>query len=138
MNKEEFIRRRGEAAYEKMEQQNRGWRTANPGKVIAHNQEGNRKGGKYYERHLVDNRTGLQGERKKIRTKHAKQYHPFKNIMALNSQIHHEWIPGTAKYRGVALVETRPHRYGIIDVIKVLEGKITLLTEKEILEQGVV
>lgn len=43
---------------------------------------------------------------------------------------------GTAKYTDVALVESNPHQYGYIDVIQILEGKITLLTEKEILKGG--
>jgi len=42
------------------------------------------------------------------------------------TQIHHEWVSGTAKYRGVALVDAELHRHGIIKVIEVLEGEITL------------
>lgn len=75
---------------------------------------------------------GNQGERNKIRMKHANQYRPFKQIIAPDSQIHHEWIPETAEFRGVALVEKDQHMHGFIDVIKILEGKITLLSEKEI------
>ena len=41
-------------------------------------------------------------------------------------------IPGTADYRGAALVEPIQHQYGIIDPIVILEGEITLLTEAEI------
>lgn len=156
MKKEEIIERFGEAAYAKELQQNRDWRAlhpsyrkkyyaehrgeenakkkkwraANPDKVKANNQEHSRKGGKYYDMRLEYNTTGLQGERHKIRKKHGKQYRPFKRIIAPESQIHHEWIPDTAEYTGVALVETKPHRYGIIDVIQILEGKISLLTEE--------
>ena len=150
MKKEDYIKRYGEAAYEKMRQQSRDWgaqhyrdhpeednaackkwREDNPDKVKAKNQEGNRKGGKYYEKMLIYKRTGLPGERARIRMKHWKLYHTIKQATP-NSQIHHEWIPGTAKYRGVALVEKEAHENEIIKVIKVLEGKITIFTEKEI------
>lgn len=151
MMKVEIIRRYGEAAYEKMRQQSRRWKVqhreehnassrkwdaANPRKVLARHHETGRKGGKYYEKNLEYKRTGLQGERNRIRRKHAKQYHPFKQIIAPESQIHHEWIPDTANFRGVALVEKDQHIHGYVDVIKIIEGEITLLTEKEIGEQG--
>ena len=90
------------------------------------------KGGRYYNHHLEYNRTGLRGERQKVRKNHAALYRLFKQIIAPESQIHHEWIPGTADYRGVALVEKDKHLHGIIDPIVILEGKITLLTEAEI------
>lgn len=139
MEKEERIGRYGEATYEKWLQQSRGWnaqwREANPDKVAANNQEANRKGGKYYKKHLKHEHIGLRGERNKIRTKHANRYRPFKQIIAPNSQIHHEWIPNTAEYAGVALVEKDQHMHGYVDVIKILDGKITLFTEKEIREQ---
>ena len=136
MNKEERIKRYGEVAYGKKLQQDRDWRKANPEKVKNQQNEESHKGGTHYERMLKYNTTGLRGERHRIRMKHAKQYCPFKQIIAPETQIHHEWIFGTAEYTGVALVETKPHQYGIIDVIKILEGKITLLSEKEIKEQG--
>lgn len=150
MKKEEIIKRYGEAAYKTYLQQasdwckahskehnahSKKWCEANPDKVKAHNQEINRKGGKYYEKKLIYSRTGLQGERHKIRRKHAWMYHIIKEATP-NSVFHHEWIPGTAKYRGVALVEKEAHQNGIINVIKTLEGEITLFTEKEIKEQG--
>ena len=146
MNKEEYTESRGEEAYEKMLHQitdwraqhpkeisvaNRKWREANLDEVLLNNQETCRKGGKYYKHVLEYRRTGLQGKRNKIRHKHGHRYRQFKRIIAPNSQIHHEWIPGTAEYTGVALVETNPHRYGVIDVIQILEGAITLLTEKK-------
>ena len=136
MNKEEFIKRRGEAAYEKMLQQRIEWGAANPDKVSATAHEQGHKGGKYYEKNLEYQHTGLRGERNNVRKKHGHKYRPFKQIIAPNSQIHHEWVPETAKYRGVALVEKDQHMHGFVDVIKILEGKITLLTEKEIVEQG--
>ena len=96
----------------------------------------NRKGGAYYEKRLEYNRTRLQGERRDIRNKHNKLYRAIKQATP-NSVFHHEWKPGTAKYRGVALVDKEAHQNGIIKVIEVLEGEITIFTEKEIAEQGV-
>ena len=151
MKKEEIIKRYGKAAYEKMLQQTRDWnkqhinekkviakkwRECNPDKVKAHNQEGNRKGGKYYEKQLEYKTIGFQGERNHIRATHNYQYRAIKQATP-NSVLHDEWIPGTAKYRGLALVEKVPHQNGIIKVIKVLEGQITAFTEKEIREQVV-
>ena len=148
MKKAEYIGRYGEAAYAKMVQQScdwyaqhseemkarvREWREANPNKAKASHQEQCRKDGKRYEKMLKHQHTGIQGERNKIRNRHGREYHPFKQIIAPESQIHHEWIPGSADFRGVALVETQPHRHGTIDVIKILEGEITLFTEKEIM-----
>lgn len=140
MKKEERIERYGEAAWEKHLQQGRDWkaqwRKANPDKVKTNNQEIHRKGGKYYEKKRIYDTTGLQGERHRIRVKHGSQYRLFKQIIAPDSEIQHEWLPGTANYRGVALVEEDPHRHGIIKVIKILEGEITLFTEKEIAKGG--
>ena len=68
--------------------------------------------------------------------KHAKQYKPCKAIIATDSQLHHEWIPKTAEYRGLALVEKDQHMHGFVDVIKILDGKITLLTEEEVKNGG--
>ena len=94
--------------------------------------EVDRKGGKYYEKKLKYNRTGLRAERHKIRTIHAHNWKPYKDIIAPNSQIHHSWQPGTAEYSGVALVEKDAHQHGIIDVIEILEGAITVFIEKEL------
>ena len=139
MNKEEIIANYGIAAYENMQAHSKGWKDAHPEEVAASNAVSNpeicRKGGKYYNKHLVDVRTGLQGERNTIRKKHAHKWRRVKRIIAPGSQIHHEWIPGTAKYRGVALVEADQHMDGGIDVIHILEGNITLLTEKEVRDQ---
>ena len=161
MNKEEYIKRYGKVAYEKHLQQSRDWYAAhpaqkkaadtrwyaahseqkkaavacwvaaNPEKVLANNQEHSCKGGKYYEKWLEYLRTGLQAERNKIRAKHRRQYQAIKQATP-NSVLHHEWIPGTAKYRGLALVEKVPHQNGIIKPILILEGEITLFTEKKI------
>ena len=137
MNKEERIARYGIEAYKKLEAQRDAWKKAHPDEVVAFNAEQCRKGGKYYNKRLIDKRTGIPGEKKNIRTKHQKMWRHFKNIIAPSSQIHHEWIPGTAKYRGVALVEKGRHMHGFIDVIRILEGNIKLFTEDEIRSHGV-
>jgi hypothetical protein len=67
--------------------------------------------------------------------RHGYYWRPYKNIIAPGSQLHHNWIPGTADYTGLALVEADQHMRGFIEVIQILEGKITLFTEKEIREQ---
>lgn len=146
MEKEERIERYGEAVYEAHLQQCRDWHAAhreecstkskiwqeaNPDKVKAFSHELNHKGGKRYAAKLRYMVTGIPGERHKIRKNHARMYHIIKQATP-NSVFHHEWMPGTAKYRGLALVEKEAHQHGIIKVIKVLEGKITLLTEKEV------
>ena len=155
MKKEEFIKRYGEKGYEKKQEYNKQWGARNrdkqlksnrrwvathPDKAKAHSQvasqECTRKGGKYYEKTLQYHRTGLQGGRKVIRNKHGHLYRPYKQIIAPDSVLHHEWIPETANYTGVALVETDQHQYGYIDVIQILEGEITLLTEDEIRNGG--
>jgi len=166
MKKEDIIARGGEAAWEKHLAQCRGyykahreqekarvkkwkeehreqakaavkkWQEEHQEQVIANHQEGNRKGGRSYAKHLEYTQTGIPGERHKIRTKHGREWKRYKNIIAPESQIHHEWVPKTAKYRGVALVEKDQHMHGIVDVIEILEGKITLLTEEEVRKGG--
>ena len=151
MYKEEFIKRRGEAAYKKRLQQRNDWNarhrgvcnartkdwcTLHPDEVKAYSQEQGCKGGKRYGKKLKYQYTGLQGERNKIRYKHWRKYRIIRQATP-SSQIHHEWIPGTAKYRGVALVDKELHMRGIIKVIKVLEDEITIFTEKEIRVQEV-
>lgn len=120
MKKAEFIERYGKEAWEKWREQTRVWMLLNKDA--------------YYAKKMKDITTGLQGARQKIRVSHGNKYRQYKNIIAPDSQLHHEWIPKTAEYRGVALVEADQHMYGIIDVIQIVDGKITLLTEKEIKE----
>ena len=147
MNKEEFIRRYGEVAWEKQLQRGRDWGKAhpkernalhnnwvsrNPEKEKAHGRERGRKGGKYYEKHKQSHKEGLTGEKCRVMGKHQRLWTPFKKIIAPESQLHHQWLPGTANYTGLALVEADQHMHGYIDVIQILEGKITLLTEAEI------
>ena len=147
MNKEEYIARYGCEAYDKMLAQTRAWQKAHleeenarlkkykeehQEQVTADRQEQYRKGGRRYAKNLEYQKTGIPGEKNKIRKKHRKQYRPYKRIIAPDSQLHHEWIPKTSDYRGVALVEKEQHMYGFIDVIEILDGKITLLTEEQV------
>ena len=151
MKKEEFVKKYGITAYKKKMQQGRDWREShpkemkthkdkwaenNPEKVKAHSLEGHRKGSKYYEKHKLSHKEGLQGERERVRGKHHRMWTPFKRIVSPDSQLHHEWIPGTPDYRGAALVEKDQHMQGVIDVIQILEGKITLFTEEDVLRGG--
>ena len=132
MKKEERIEKYGEEAYKKLEQQSWDWGKNHPKERREANHESNRKGGKYYEKKLKYFSTGLPRERNIVRQRHGHLYRPYKKIIAPDSQVHHEWIPETANYRGVALVEKEQHQYGYINVIQILEGGITLLTEEEI------
>lgn len=108
------------------------YRKANPEQVEKIRREQARKGGKYYAKKLEDDQTGLRGKRNRIRKKHGNKYRPYKQIIAPNSQLHHEWVPDTSDYRGVALVEADQHMHGFVDVIEILAGKITLRTEEEV------
>jgi hypothetical protein len=150
MNKEETIAKYGEDAWEKHLAQSRAYKDEHKEEesarnkkykeehqeqVIADHQEECRKGGKRYEKKLEHQRTGIPGEKTKIRSKHARDYKPYKDIIAPESQIHHEWVPATSEYRGVALVEADAHMHGIVDVIEILDGKITLLTEEQVRNQ---
>jgi hypothetical protein len=132
MKKEETIKRYGKEAYAKQLAQAQAYCKEHPEQVIANHQEECRKGGKYYKHKLEHDQTGLRGDRNRIRVKHANQYRPYKYIIAPDSQLHHEWVPDTSEYRGVALVEAYQHMHGFVDVIEILEGKIALLTEEEV------
>jgi hypothetical protein len=140
MQKEEYIEKYGEKAYNKMVVAStasaRVWRAKNPEGVLRRSRQFSRKGGKYYKKRMLYNRTGLQGERNSVRNKHQKKYRTYKRIIAPWSRIHHERIPETAEYRGVALVEADQHMHGIVDVIEILEGEITIATEEEIRNGG--
>ena len=166
MNKDEYIERYGEEAWEKKLAQNRAWKDEHPEKVLEHSRkwheahpevararekawaeahpevvkensrEQGRKGGSRYEKHLEYYRTGLQGERNKVRNKHRNMYRPYKQIIAPDSQIHHSWFPGSSKYDCIALVESNAHRHGIVDVIEILKGEITIFSEEELRNRG--
>lgn len=120
---------------EKSREYYRGYNRNHPEKVREQGRQVSRKGGKYYEKKLIYKQTGIAGERERVRMRHGYYWRPFKKIIAPRSVLHHEWIPGTAQYRGLALVERDAHRYGKINVIRILSGEITLLTEKDISAQ---
>ena len=132
MKKEDFIRRYGEEAYGKNLQQAREWGEKHPEQATANSKEQCCKGGKRYEHRLKYDSIGLRHDRNVIRHKHRGSYRPYKRIIAPDSVLHHEWAPETADYKGVALVEKDQHMHGFVDVIQILEGEITLLTEEEI------
>ncbi len=162
MKKAECIEQYGEAEWDRRLEQQRAWRKAHreeakaavkkyreehpegvkaasknyrethPEEIRILSHEQHRKGGKYYNKMLEYKKTGIAGERNGIRRKHARQYKQYKDIIAHDSQIHHEWVPKTPEYRGLALVEKDQHMHGFIDVIVILDGKITLLTEEQI------
>lgn len=139
MKKEEHIKKYGVEAYKKKLQQTLDWRREHleePEKAIANRHEWSHKGGKYYKHYREHQSTGIPGERNLIRNKHRSRYRKYKQIIAPESQIHHEWVGNTAKYRGMALVEREQHQYGFVDVIQILEGKITLFTEDDIKASG--
>lgn len=158
MKKAEFIARRGEEAYAKMLAQGRAWKEGHPEEmkeswrkwgdahrealqkyrdahqeeIKAYGREQCQKGGKRYNKYLIYKQTGLQGARNIVRNKHSRRWRKYKTIVAPDSQLHHEWVSETSDYRGLAIVEADQHMHGFIDVIEVLEGKITLLSEKDV------
>lgn len=136
MKKEEFIERRGEAAYKNYLEYNRQWREANPKKIDKQSRKQCRKGAKGYAKKRLYGRTGIPGEKNKIRALHGLKWRQYKNIIAPSSQLHHQWQPSTSEYDGVALVEANQHQHGIIDVIRILDGEVTIFTEKELRERG--
>lgn len=160
MKKKEYIERYGIDAYDKMLKQSKTWREEHseylkeyyienaekkkkrtmiwrkehPEKAKENDREHNRKDGKYYDSHLKNNEIESHKERNKIR---QKDYRLYKNLITPAIEIHHEWILDTAKYRGVALVDKSKHRKGIIEIIKILKGEITLFTEIEIRNKNI-
>ena len=121
---------------EKVKATNKNWREANPDKWTALAQEASHKGGKRYNKMLEHQRTGIPGERNRIRGEHNREFREIKRSLVQEVELHHEWIPESAEYRGVALVEAKAHRNGIIDVIVLLDGDITLLEEEEVKNNG--
>lgn len=128
---------RRDANPEQAREHDRAWRERNPDKIIEKGRKVSRKGGAYYEKKQKYKQTGIPGEREHIRMRHGYYWRPYKRIIAPDSVLHHQWRPGTAEYDGIALVETDQHMHGFVKVIEILDGKITLLTEKEIREQEV-
>ena len=128
----------GRAHQEEAKERNQLWGFNNPEKTKARQHEGNRKGGKYYEQQHKHQMNGIPHEKALVRGKHKRIWTPYKRIIAPESQIHHQWLPNTSKYRGIALVEKEQHIHGFVDVIQILEGEITLLTEEEVRNEGVI
>lgn len=131
MKKEKIIRCFGQQSYDKRLAAAREWKTDHPKVVRENSYQSNRKGGKYYRRHLRYQHSGLQGARNRIRAMHARRWGEYKKFVAPKSQIHHAWRLNSTDFDGVALVEANAHRHGFIDVIQILEGKILLLTEEK-------
>ncbi len=136
MKANDFIAEYGEEAYVRQKELRRAWDEAHPGRKKKANYEQGHKDGKYYRKTLKYRATGVNGERNKIRGNHRHAWLEFKKIIAPNSQFHHQWLPGSAEYSGLALVEADQHLHGIIDVIQILKGEITLFTEEEIRVQS--
>ena len=70
---------------EQSREYDRAWRERNPEKTKDKGRKVSRKGGKYYKKQLEYKQTGLQGERNKIRYKHANQWREYKHIIAPES-----------------------------------------------------
>lgn len=132
MEKKSTLKRVGGKKYDRMLKMSREWHHKHPDRAKAFNDELNRKGGKYYEKGRLAQSTGIQGERNKVRRRDGNRFRKHKRFFAQESQIHHQWIPGTAEHTGIALVEKDKHMHGIIDVIFILAGEITLSTEERL------
>ena len=131
MKKEEIIECLGQHFYDKRLAAAREWKRDHPKIVRENSHQSNRKGGKYYKRHLRYQHSGLQGARNKIRAMHARRWSKYKKFIAPDSQIYHAWRHNSTDFDGVALVQANAHRHGVIDVILILEGKIILPTEEK-------
>lgn len=137
MKKEETIQRRGEEAYKREMALSKIWWKAHPEKLEEYAKERNRPGGRYYGTVLRKNKEGLRHKRANRRSRDGQKYRHYKKIIDPNglTQLHHSWYGGSAECEGVALVEKEQHQHGYIDVIEILEGNITILTEDEIRRQ---
>lgn len=114
---------------EEISENRRLWYENNPEKVKQRGSEQCRKGGKRYEKMLEYEGIGLRKERSSIRRRDRKRWKRFKDIIASDTEVHHEWIPGTAKYNGIALVDKSEHQHGMINPVLILEGEIKLMEE---------
>jgi hypothetical protein len=132
--KEDFISRYGKTKYNQRKLRIGEWRKKNRKSVETAARELGHKGGRYYEKALIYKRTGIQRKRNVTRHRHGKLWREYKQIVAPESVLHHEWITESSEYKGVALVEKNQHQHGFIDVIKIVAGKITIYTEAELLE----
>jgi hypothetical protein len=88
------------------------WRAAHPEKVKAGKAEQSNKGGKYYDKKLLYDITGIQGDRKVVRGKHQKKYASIKRIIDPKglSNVHHVWLTNSSEYTAVGIVEAKGHR----------------------------
>lgn len=132
----EYDRKRYSAQKEDRDAKNKIWARLHPEAYAVHHRQWQRKGGSHYAQTRIYERTGLRRDRNRIRNRHGKQYRKFKDFFAQDSEMHHQWVSGTARYSGLALVEKDKHQHGYIDVIQILEGKITLFTE-EFIQKGI-
>ena len=132
MNKDKIIEKHGEEGYKKYKEERAEWGLAHRETTLKRQRKRDKKGTESYEKKRFYQMTGIPHAKKLIRGKHQERWNPFKQLIAPNSVLHHEWLPGTADYAGVALVETDQHMHGFIDVIQILEGEITLFTEAEV------
>jgi hypothetical protein len=126
----EYDRKRYITQKEDRDAKNKIWARLHPEAYALYHRQWQRKGGSHYLQTRIYERTGLRCERNRIRRRHGFQYRKYKRFFAKDSELHHQWIPKTAKYRGVALAEKDAHQHGVIDVIQILEGEITLFTEE--------
>jgi hypothetical protein len=133
--KDDYIAQYGEEKYQQKLICAGKWRERNRDKIEAERAGRYRKGGKHYADIVAYFSKGLPRERKNVRSKHQSRWRPYKLIVAPESVLHHQWRRDSAGYDCVALVEKKQHQYGIIEVIKVLEGRVTLFTEKAIRER---
>lgn len=129
MNKEERIRRYGKKNYEMELEKHRLWSRKNFKTVKYHHDEANRKGGLHYKQKLKQNSEGLQGDRGRLRRIDGHSFRKYKRFFAQESQLHHQWIRGTANHTGIALVERDQHMHGYIDVLLIFNGEITVFDE---------
>lgn len=140
MKKEEYVRRYGVESYERYRKNIRIWLKKHASQVQEiqkiSSAERNRKNGKYYAKKRQFETTGIQRVKRLVRAKHQKRWNKYKQIIAPNSELHHEWIPNSGRYRGVALVDKEKHRHGVINPIQIIEGKIMLFSEPEIRRVG--
>jgi hypothetical protein len=133
MKKEEFIRKKGTAAWEAQLAKSRRTQLRNRVNKAREAQE------EFQKLHYSEQQEILRDMWKKREGHYSRSGLP-QNITAARNKIrqahcakwpsdvldhHHEWIEDTAEYTGVALVEREAHRHGIINVVTLLEGVIT-------------
>jgi exonuclease VII large subunit len=132
MNKNVFIERWGEEAYEKRMKTSRDWRQAHPEntekwhKQIRDWQQANptrvkRLARDNYRKHrqeILDSQSsGNEGLRNSIRAKYGKLWRKYKRFVASETRLHYKWVSTTANYKCIALVEKDQSQYLFEDVI---------------------